>query len=62
MCRKASCDTCGKSTWFGCGNHIEGVMSNIPTEDWCTCAPKVEREGVQYPPKGSMQNTTCQVG
>ena len=28
-------------------------MSNVPSSEWCICSPKVEREGTQYPPKGS---------
>ncbi|KAI0009110.1 peptidase [Xylariaceae sp. FL0662B] len=41
----------GKTTWFGCGNHIPAVLDNIPTEEWCTCEPKVEVNGKEYPPK-----------
>ncbi|KAH7115203.1 hypothetical protein B0J11DRAFT_126935 [Dendryphion nanum] len=56
MCRRANCDTCHKATWWGCGNHVPGVMNNIPAEDWCVCDPKVEREGTQYPPKGTLSS------
>jgi hypothetical protein len=40
----------GKSTWFGCGRHVPSVMDTIPSEDRCTCEPKVEKEGKEYPP------------
>ncbi|KAF2800577.1 hypothetical protein K505DRAFT_263537 [Melanomma pulvis-pyrius CBS 109.77] len=53
MCRKASCGNCHKTTWWGCGQHIPGVMSNVPSSEWCVCSPKVEREGTQYPPMGT---------
>jgi hypothetical protein len=43
-----------KTTWWGCGKHVPGVMESIPSEQWCTCAPRVEREGHQYPPMGSL--------
>jgi hypothetical protein len=43
-----------KTTWWGCGKHVPGVMENIPSEQWCTCAPRVEREGHKYPPMGSL--------
>ncbi|KAF2134513.1 hypothetical protein P153DRAFT_391849 [Dothidotthia symphoricarpi CBS 119687] len=85
MCKKASCDSCRKSspfhpasssspsifpsklhsssndlldktTWWGCGKHVPGVMQNIPSEQWCTCAPRVEREGNAYPPMGSLSS------
>jgi hypothetical protein len=40
-----------KATWWGCGNHISSVMDSIPEEERCTCAPKVEFQGKEYPPK-----------
>jgi len=48
---KAACSSCGKTSWFGCGNHIPGVLDNIPAGEWCTCAPKVDVGGKMYPPK-----------
>ena len=39
-----------KSSWWGCGQHIPSVMDPIPEANWCTCDPKVERGGKQYPP------------
>ncbi|KAF2088611.1 hypothetical protein K490DRAFT_39775 [Saccharata proteae CBS 121410] len=54
MCKKATCDTCNKSTWWGCGNHIPSVMDPIPAPDRCGCEPRVERDGKSYPPKGRM--------
>ena len=41
-----------KSTWWGCGNHIPAVLTPLPREEWCTCEPKVEKEGVMWPPMG----------
>ncbi len=38
MCRPVSCRTCGKTTWSGCGNHVEQVMATVPRGDRCTCA------------------------
>ncbi|KAI0829979.1 hypothetical protein F5Y06DRAFT_282506 [Hypoxylon sp. FL0890] len=52
MCMKATCGTCGKATWFGCGNHISTVLDQIPSQDLCTCQPKVVVNGKEYPPKG----------
>ncbi|KAI1456929.1 hypothetical protein F4805DRAFT_458317 [Annulohypoxylon moriforme] len=54
MCMKATCGTCGKTTWFGCGKHISSVLDNISPEDWCTCEPKVSVDGKEYPPKGQV--------
>ncbi|KAF2822770.1 hypothetical protein CC86DRAFT_372582 [Ophiobolus disseminans] len=54
MCKKAACDSCHKTTWWGCGKHITGVMSNVPSEQWCTCGPRIEQEGNKYPPMGTL--------
>jgi len=42
-----------KTTWWGCGNHVPSVMTAHPREEWCTCEPKVEKEGEKYPPMGA---------
>ncbi|KAL3487486.1 hypothetical protein BJX62DRAFT_240978 [Aspergillus germanicus] len=53
MCMKAICSTCQKTTWWGCGAHIPAVLDCVPESERCTCTPKVERDGKEYPPKGS---------
>ena len=35
MCRPATCRTCGKTTWAGCGMHVDQVMASVPREDRC---------------------------
>ena len=35
MCRATTCRTCGKTTWAGCGQHIEMVKAGVPAKDWC---------------------------
>lgn len=35
MCRPASCSVCGKTTWAGCGQHVDQVMANVPRTDRC---------------------------
>lgn len=35
MCRPATCKTCGKTTWAGCGMHVDQVMSGVPKADRC---------------------------
>ncbi|KAK7180553.1 uncharacterized protein CC84DRAFT_1132384 [Paraphaeosphaeria sporulosa] len=51
MCFPAKCKVCNKASWQGCGQHVPRVMKQIPSEEWCTCEPQVEREGEKYPPK-----------
>ena len=35
MCRPVTCETCGKTTWAGCGEHIESVRELVPADQWC---------------------------
>lgn len=35
MCQPIRCDTCGKTTWTGCGRHVEQVRRTVPVEQWC---------------------------
>lgn len=42
MCRPVPCNKCGKTTWAGCGEHIEQVKAQVAPGDWCTC-PRDEK-------------------
>lgn len=35
MCSPATCPTCGKATWTGCGNHVESALAGIPQSQRC---------------------------
>lgn len=35
MCHATRCRTCDKTTWAGCGSHIEAVRRTVPPENWC---------------------------
>ncbi|EPH04714.1 hypothetical protein HMPREF1485_00680 [Propionibacterium sp. HGH0353] len=35
MCRPIRCDVCGKTTWAGCGQHIDQVKAQVPPSQWC---------------------------
>ncbi|WP_194949156.1 hypothetical protein [Actinomyces trachealis] len=37
MCRPVTCKQCGKTTWAGCGQHIDRVKASVPKGQWCTC-------------------------
>ncbi|WP_199286669.1 hypothetical protein [Nocardioides houyundeii] len=43
MCRAVKCKTCGKTTWTGCGQHIDQVKRSVPAGQWCKGHPKAER-------------------
>lgn len=38
MCYPVTCDTCGKTTWAGCGQHVEQALEGVPAANRCTCA------------------------
>ncbi|GJN23767.1 hypothetical protein PR202_gb11446 [Eleusine coracana subsp. coracana] len=53
MCFQEKCETCGKSTWAGCGRHVASVHAQIPEGQHCACrdwpgvvvpAPAVEKK------------------
>jgi hypothetical protein len=43
MCRAVRCKTCGKTTWAGCGQHVDQVMAGVARDDRCPGHPKPER-------------------
>ncbi|KAK0623324.1 hypothetical protein B0T14DRAFT_564699 [Immersiella caudata] len=54
MCMSATCPTCSKQSWRGCGSHVQSVFSGVPEDKWCTCEPKVDINGKKYPPAAKM--------
>ncbi|MEO5981706.1 MAG: hypothetical protein ABIQ13_05250 [Pedococcus sp.] len=43
MCRPATCKVCGKTTWAGCGQHVDQVMAGVPRTDRCPGHDDAER-------------------
>ena len=37
MCSPAKCGSCGKTTWTGCGEHIEQALEGVAQAARCTC-------------------------
>lgn len=35
MCRAVTCRTCGKTTWAGCGQHVETALAGVAPADRC---------------------------
>lgn len=35
MCSAVTCKVCKKTTWAGCGSHIDAVKRNVPAGNWC---------------------------
>ena len=38
MCYPVPCSNCAKTTWNGCGDHIDEVMAGVAEQQRCTCA------------------------
>lgn len=37
MCSPTGCDKCGKTTWTGCGLHIDEALAGVEESKRCTC-------------------------
>jgi hypothetical protein len=39
MCSPATCRTCGKASYTGCGQHVDQVLRGVPKNERCACPP-----------------------
>jgi len=39
MCRAVACKTCGKTTWAGCGQHVQQVLAGVAAAQRCAGHP-----------------------
>ena len=53
MCRPVTCTVCGKTTWAGCGQHIDQVKASVPAGQWC--------DGQHTPADRSSPTNPCQL-
>ena len=37
MCSPATCRSCGKATYTGCGAHVDQVLRGVPRAERCGC-------------------------
>ena len=45
MYRAVKCRTCGKTTWAGCGQHVDQVLRGVPASQRCPGHPKEAKSG-----------------
>jgi hypothetical protein len=45
MCRRITCNKCGKPSFAGCGMHVEQVLGDVPRDQRCRCAEKRDAKG-----------------
>jgi len=48
MCRPANCKNCGKTTWAGCGKHVDQVMANVKASQRCPGHPQDQNVGGSF--------------
>ncbi|WP_164478111.1 hypothetical protein [Microbacterium sp. ABRD28] len=46
MCYPVPCATCGKTTWDGCGQHADQVMTAVPAGQRCPGHESAPRAGM----------------
>jgi len=39
MCRAVTCKKCGKTTWAGCGQHVDQILARVPHANRCAGHP-----------------------
>ena len=49
MCSPARCARCGKTTWTGCGMHVDVVLGSIDPTQRCTCSQRDELPVGRFP-------------
>lgn len=42
MCHTVRCRKCNKTTWAGCGRHVDQAMARVPRADRCAGHPREE--------------------
>lgn len=45
MCSPATCRSCGKASFTGCGMHVEQVLGGVPADQRCSCGSGTKRRG-----------------
>ncbi|WP_164519610.1 hypothetical protein [Nocardioides ferulae] len=46
MCRPTTCRTCGKTSWAGCGMHVQQIMAGVPKAQRCEGHPDQQSGGM----------------
>lgn len=54
MCRRITCNSCGKPTWAGCGAHVEQVLGDVPKSARCVCRDKAPKDSAKKTANGSL--------
>lgn len=53
MCSPVKCPQCQKTTWAGCGAHVQQVLGHLPKEQICRCREEAREEEGRRSASGS---------
>ena len=56
MCSPVRCSSCGKTTWAGCGQHVDQVKASVPASQWCTCDRNAPARTATAPAAGGLSS------
>lgn len=56
MCRPTTCKVCKKTTWAGCGQHIDSVKASVPAGNWCDGKHTDAEKAAANPPKSASES------
>ncbi len=45
MCSPATCRTCGKASYSGCGQHVDQMLAGVPQNKRCDCSSNARSSG-----------------
>ncbi len=48
MCQAVACKKCGKTTWAGCGQHVDQVLRGVPKANRCAGHEKEAGSGTGF--------------
>ncbi|HEY2903674.1 MAG TPA: hypothetical protein VGL59_24025 [Polyangia bacterium] len=52
MCRRITCEKCGRPSFAGCGLHIESVLGDVPPAQRCQGHSATDKATVAAPAAG----------
>jgi hypothetical protein len=62
MCRRITCNVCGKPSFSGCGRHVEGVLADVPPAERCRCRATVPPESPKPAKPGVLRRLLGRLG
>lgn len=58
MCSRTQCPKCSKTSFSGCGMHLNSIFRDVPVDNLCACNSKVQAYAQQRREAGMLQTDT----